>query len=287
MMMERDDRRYHRNSRDRNNASRNYRDLDYSYNRENYDYNRRDENYDYNRRDEIVRDGRPIAYSKIERYSRSRSRDRREKSFDRDSRSRDHRSNNSRNRDYHDNFRRNEKPRDGHNRIPSNSVPLSIVVDPNLPQLDDDPRVDKAKGIKHVKTGGGGRNTESFDPRDTLVRPDLRVIVGPNREVYNKPLKHDDVIIVPEFFCKEDDWSLYYKLIEEIRDLQSKKSNGSEFISWHEGAHLIVKDPKSSPTFQMIQNKIAAYFNIKTESIGTRFNWYRDSTDFKPFHHDS
>ena len=274
-MAERDDRRYHRNSRDRDNTFRNSRDRDYGYDRENYDYNRRD-----------VRDGRTVTYSKIERYSRSRSRDRREKCFDRDSRTRDDRSNNRNNRDNHS-VHHNEKARDNHNRIPTNSVPLSTVVDPNLPQLDDDPRVNKAKGIKYVKTGGGGRNTESFDPRDTLVRPDLRVIVGPNCEVYNKPLKHDDVIIVPEFFCKEDDWSLYYKLIEEMRDLQSKKLNGSEFISWHEGAHLIVKDPKSSPTFQMIQNKIAAYFNIKNESIGTRFNWYRDSTDFKPFHHDS
>jgi hypothetical protein len=32
-------------------------------------------------------------------------------------------------------------------------------------------------------------------------------------------LKHDDVIIVPEFFCKEDDWSLYYKLIDEMREI--------------------------------------------------------------------
>jgi hypothetical protein len=66
---------------------------------------------------------------------------------------------------------------------------------------------------------GGGRNTESFDPKSTLVRPDMRIIVGPNRPVLEKKIKHDDVIVVPEFFCSEDNWDLYYQLIEEMRGL--------------------------------------------------------------------
>ena len=37
----------------------------------------------------------------------------------------------------------------------------------------------------------------------------------------------------------------------------------------------------------MIQNKIAAYFDIAMKSVGTRFNWYTNSSDWKPFHHDS
>ena len=89
------------------------------------------------------------------------------------------------------------------------------------------------------------------------------------------------------FFCDENDWSLYYKLIAEIRELNDQKVQGSEFISWHEGAHLIVKNPLNSPTFLLIQEKIANYFKIANKTIGTRFNWYRDSSDFKPFHHDS
>ena len=47
------------------------------------------------------------------------------------------------------------------------------------------------------------------------VRPQMRIIVGPNKPVYDSPVKHDDVIIVPEFFCKEDDWQLYYDLIKK------------------------------------------------------------------------
>jgi len=133
-----------------------------------------------------------------------------------------------------------------------------------------------------------GRNTESFDPASTLVRPDLRIRVssGSSPKV-QFTLKHDDVVIVPELFGKEDDWSLYYKLVHEITESQKLKTKGSEWISWHEGAHLISKNPEGAPAFQMIIDKLCEYFSIKRESAGTRFNWYKDSADWKPFHHDS
>eukprot|EP00397_Hematodinium_sp_SG-2012_P030325 GEMP01032115.1.p1 GENE.GEMP01032115.1~~GEMP01032115.1.p1 ORF type:complete len:231 (+),score=33.45 GEMP01032115.1:66-695(+) len=84
--------------------------------------------------------------------------------------------------------------------------------DTRLPEVNDDPRKNdnKADTRRVVKTHGKGRNTESFDPASTLVRPAMRVIVGPNRERYGVPVKHDDLIMVPNFFCQEDDWSLYY-----------------------------------------------------------------------------
>lgn len=181
------------------------------------------------------------------------------------------------------------------------------------------------------------RNTESFDPASTLVRPDVRVQIGsPRIETYNKPLKHDDVVIVPELFGDEDDWTIYYKLVEEMRALQAKEEesetvkkeeegksdakdevkkedvnnrrnnnhhqrNGqrnkgsrggggssAKWISWHEGAHLISKNPKGCPTYEKIVARLCEYFNIDPKSnVGTRFNWYRDSSDWKPFHHDS
>ncbi|CAD7946523.1 unnamed protein product [Amoebophrya sp. A120] len=167
--------------------------------------------------------------------------------------------------------------------------------DPDLPVLNDDPRPQDRQVNLHKK----GRNTESFDPKSTLVRPDLRVFIGNRGEVLKKRLKHDDVVIVPEFFCEEDDWSLYYKLVDEIRkngqaQQSSDRSSGttttstSTWISWHEGCHLVTKQPEVAPTYQKIVEKICKYFHIKNvKAIGTRFNWYRDSRDWKPFHHDS
>ena len=40
----------------------------------------------------------------------------------------------------------------------------------------------------------------------------------PTSSRYVAPVKHDDVIIVPEFFCKEDDWDTYYTLIKVRSD---------------------------------------------------------------------
>lgn len=173
--------------------------------------------------------------------------------------------------------------------------------DENLPpDTQNDPRGDDpSKRItKKASSRGAGRNTESFDPASTLVRPDVRVSVGnPHLEKYNKPLKHDDVVIVPELFGPEDNWETYYQLVKELTELQkqeSKKNNGSEFISWHEGAHLICKAPQESPKFKEIVAKLCAYFNIDDSSAGTRFNWYvgKDSSHLLscavavfPYHH--
>ena len=206
--------------------------------------------------------------------SRSRSRDRRDLGR-------------GRSRDRHERVEpRDRGARDVNRPIADKYVAKAPTTDPQLGDMQDDPRVGK-NGVKAMRTSGKGQNTESFDPRSTIVRPDLRIIVGPNTEVYNKPLKHDDIVVVPNFFCNEDDWSLYYKLIEEMREVQSKGINGSEWIPWAEGSHLISQNPTGSPTFQAIQEKIAKYFSVPQTSVGTRFNWYRDSSDWKPFHHDS
>uniref|UniRef100_A0A7S4EN47 Fe2OG dioxygenase domain-containing protein n=2 Tax=Pseudo-nitzschia australis TaxID=44445 RepID=A0A7S4EN47_9STRA len=150
-----------------------------------------------------------------------------------------------------------------------------------------DPRGEDPEQRMTKKTAG--RNSESFDPKSTVVRPALRVQIGsPTAKCYNRfPLKHDDVVIVPELFGPEDDWSLYYKLVEEMTDLQQQNVKGSEWISWHEGAHLVAKNPSGSKTFQEIIDKLCDYFQIQKKGVGTRFNWYKDSSDWKPFHHDS
>ena len=48
--------------------------------------------------------------------------------------------------------------------------------------------------------------------------------------------------MVPEFFCPEHDWTIYHKLIDEMREIQAKipqnqtnKGDKSQWISWHEG----------------------------------------------------
>ena len=39
------------------------------------------------------------------------------------------------------------------------------------------------------------------------------------------------------------------------------------------------------PTFNYVVEKMAGYFDMDVQA--TRFNWYRDSSEWKPFHHDA
>merc|ERR1712070_976958 len=140
--------------------------------------------------------------------------------------------------------------------------------------------VDEARG-EDAFDGRGG--IHSID----MSRPSMRIISAPRRERYPYPIKHDDCIVVPEFFCAEDDWTIYYELVKEMRESQAHGDRQAEWISWHEGAHLLSKNPTGSKTYQRVQAKMAEYFHIAGQNQGTRFNWYRDGSDWKPFHHDS
>jgi len=124
-------------------------------------------------------------------------------------------------------------------------------------------------------------------PCRDLARPSMRIITTPPRRSYGMPLKHDDVVVVPEFFCPEDDWDMYYKLLKEMRQSQADGADKAEWVSWHEGAHLLSHNPAGSRTYHKVIDRICNYFSIAPGNRGTRFNWYRDGSDWKPFHHDS
>lgn len=122
---------------------------------------------------------------------------------------------------------------------------------------------------------------------DSVMRPAMRIrALRPNAELGR--ISHDDVIVIPEFACKMGDWDAYYALLREIRAGQESDGVESKWESWHEGAHLLTQTPNNSETFQEILGQLCHRFAIRQNGyIGTRFNWYRDSSDWKPFHHDS
>jgi len=126
----------------------------------------------------------------------------------------------------------------------------------------------------------------SLELRDPLHRPAMRIrVLRPTASLGQ--ISHDDVIVIPEFACRAEDWDSYYTLLKEIRAAQSEREQ-STWDSWHEGAHLLTKNPNCSKTFREVLSQICDRFSIATDGhLGTRFNWYRDSSDWKPFHHDS
>lgn len=142
-----------------------------------------------------------------------------------------------------------------------------------------DPRPQEKRQKKYTK----GRNSESFDPKSTFSRPDMRIRIE-DACSYLTDLKHDDVIIIPDFVSDD---MLYEKLLDEIQQLQNDKIENSEWISWHEGCHLIVKSPENSKIFKSILDKMHQMFDIDPNTSSFRFNFYKDDTDWKSLHHDS
>lgn len=127
------------------------------------------------------------------------------------------------------------------------------------------------------------KNTESFEPDHS--EPDLRVMIASGKdEFYNKDHQENDVVILPNLFDESD---LYSKLIEEVN-----KTGKLDDIwkMWHGDTHYIADDKRGNwkeecPTFIMIVDKLAKYFKMDVKA--TRFNWYRDPYEWKPYHHDA
>lgn len=72
-----------------------------------------------------------------------------------------------------------------------------------------------------------------------------------------------------------------------MRESQAQGAKKAEWLSWHEGAHLLSQNPTGSATYHKVLAKMRHYFSVPEKDTGTRFNWYVDGSDWKPFHHDS
>ena len=88
-------------------------------------------------------------------------------------------------------------------------------------------------------------------------------------------------------FCDIGDLSIYNKLLVEIKNSGVDLNNLLKL--WHGDTHLIADDKlrwkSNCPTFNIILEKIKNYFNVDIKA--SRFNLYKDSSHWKPYHHDA
>ncbi|CAJ1436697.1 unnamed protein product [Effrenium voratum] len=154
---------------------------------------------------------------------------------------------------------------------------------PSGQDLSMDPR----KGKQYRKADGLNTRLEDRDPASTLVPPALRVHVGLPYRTFTRRMTGDDVLVVPELLCDQDDQSLYHKMVEEIRVAQVEGSKEARWASWKDGCHLITKAPECSAAYRDVVAKVIAYFRILEPSVYCRFNWYVNGADWKPLHHDT
>ena len=127
------------------------------------------------------------------------------------------------------------------------------------------------------------KNTETFEPNHSFAT--MRVLIGdPLKKKYQEVIYSRDVIIIPNFTGIDN---IYNKLLEEIKN--SKVNEDNLWKLWHGDTHLIADDhlkwKSECPTFNQVLDKIKNYFTMDIKA--SRFNLYRDSNDWKPFHHDA
>jgi hypothetical protein len=129
----------------------------------------------------------------------------------------------------------------------------------------------------------GKRNTESFSPLDQPV--DMRILTELSGKRIALRISARDVVMAPNIFADFKPLDIYAKLTKEIEacginDLMQL---------WHRDSHFIANDrtrwKRQCPTFSMIIDRIAEFFDMRVEA--TRLNWYKDTAQWKPFHHDA
>jgi hypothetical protein len=128
------------------------------------------------------------------------------------------------------------------------------------------------------------KNTETFEPNHTPA--DMRVLVEVGSSCTSSiRLQTQDVLIVPGLFGNSDDLKIYNNLLKEMEEC----GIDNLWKLWHGDNHLIADDHRNYkervPTFISVINKIRDYFKMDIKA--TRFNWYRNDKEWKPFHHDA
>lgn len=150
-------------------------------------------------------------------------------------------------------------------------------------------KYDKNKGRKDT-TSRKPRNTECFVPMSRPV--DMRIVIDLGSTKMTTRLTTRDVLLVPNLFNTFPEGCIYNSLMNDMNncgipeDELLKLWHGNDKIA---GTHLIVNDKTAwkdkCPTFNFVVNKIKEFFDMDIQA--TRLNVYRDTSQWKPFHHDS
>jgi hypothetical protein len=140
------------------------------------------------------------------------------------------------------------------------------------------------KGPAKKNNNRKAKNTESFDPSHAPAA--MRLVVDTAAKKMSIKPTVRDLTLHPTLFTQPGDEKLYAKLTAEVEAFESRRDT---LKSWHGDSHWIADDStgwkKHAPTFNMVIERIKAYFSMNVQA--TRFNWYKDQSEWKPFHHDA
>ena len=127
--------------------------------------------------------------------------------------------------------------------------------------------------------GAGGNMASKFAGK--ALRSEMAKADGQLQSDFESVLK-GEAIYLPNFHCAKRDFSLLAGLAKDMEEHEGATEGGG-MVNWSK--HLKHENPEFSPTFKRVVDAMAAHFDV--EVYATRLNFYRDGTDWKPFHHDS
>lgn len=115
----------------------------------------------------------------------------------------------------------------------------------------------------------------------------MRIVCDLGRTSATVPIQTRDVVLAPNVFADFEPQELYTRLEAEIRSCGVPEDRLLKM--WHGDSHLIADDhthwKQKAPTFNMILDRLSSFFNMEIKA--TRFNWYKDTSQWKPFHRDA
>jgi hypothetical protein len=128
-------------------------------------------------------------------------------------------------------------------------------------------------------------NTETMRPSHKPA--DMRMVVDVANARRSVNLTVRDVYYAPCVFNRPGDADLYTKLVHEIQHCHVPEA--TLLKSWHGDSHWIADDStgwkRDCPTFSAVVKRLQEFLGMTVNA--TRFNWYTDTSEWKPFHHDA
>ena len=138
-------------------------------------------------------------------------------------------------------------------------------------------RQNSAKGVASWETNEG--LIHALD----MVKSEASRVDGQLSEDFSAILR-GNCIYHKNFICDESDRSLYDSMKRELAAYSGEDLSQNGLINWSK--HQLFENPTNvSATFNIIVEAMAEYFDV--EVYATRLNYYRDGSEWKPFHHDS
>ena len=133
---------------------------------------------------------------------------------------------------------------------------------------------------KREDEDGGGPKTKNDAIRfaNRALRSEAAMVDGQLLADFESVLS-GNAIYLPNFHASARDFSVLANLGMEMEH----EAERGGMVNWSK--HLKHENPDFSETFQKVVDAMAEYFDV--EVYATRMNFYRDGTDWKPFHHDS